>query len=914
MSSITAQQTKLDLELVPKENRLDIGKCNGRIPHGFSPREPTFQVTLDALALTPCYPAFLITADVPEVYMHQFWNCIYKHDDFYRFKIDKKKCFKLTLEVFRDILQICPRVQGRDFDPLPSEEDTMSFLRDLGHTGVINSLNDVVVDQMHQPWRTFAALINRSLSGKTTGLDKLRLSRAQIIWGMYFQKNIDYVELLWEDFTYQIDNKEFKKQDKMYYPRFTKVIIHHFLIQEKSLSWRNRIGMHTSKDDYLINTLRFVSRKEASRKYGVVLLECLTSPTMKESKAYKTYLGFATGAVPPKAARKFKKASPSKKDNVPIPEDEEPVKKGKILKTAAKKSAYKPATGIIIREPTVETKSKRKEKEKVDVAYGKGIELLSDVSLTKEAQIKEVRKKSLRDIHKTHPSGSGTVAEDPPSVAKITSPVISEGTGDIPGVPDVTDDDSSESESESWGNDEDDSNEEHVSSDEGSEEENESDKQALDSEQEEESEDDDQEENKDDDDLELESNDKIEGDEERDDTTDQFNDDADARLEEPTETATGIVQGEGTDAEMTESQQGNENLETTQEQVVEDAHVMISTVTKKTKVPVTSSSRSSDLASKFLNFLDIPYTNAEIVSPLDVPVHHEVPRTQAPTLLFTYPVSGYTMDSITRISALEKEVAELKKDPLHTQVTLLLDEHLDTRLGETREEFINFLSESFTARIKEQVKDQLPRILPQEVSNFAPPCKNYAGLEYDFEECYKALSESLMGKSVGGAILLILSTLPLITSGKLYYQDKGSGSYDYLALKTWLQTYGSPVKGMQFPKGDVYLTKRILAVTHVSVMRKYGYRRNGLMRSDELYKFSDGTLTRLLSSLEDINKNIDMTYLPKRRWSTLEKKRAHFMIKDINKLLKEKRMMRSLEKFVGGRLYGTDLRLLQRTI
>ncbi|GJS23173.1 hypothetical protein Tco_0451805 [Tanacetum coccineum] len=122
-----------------------------------------------------------------------------------------------------------------------------------------------------------------------------------------------------------------------------------------------------------------------------------------------------------------------------------------------------------------------------------------------------------------------------------------------------------------------------------------------------------------------------------DDTTDQLDDDADARLEEPTKIATGIVQGEGNDAEMTEAQQGNENLETTQEQVVEDAHVTISTVPKKTEVPVTSSSRSSDLASKFLNFSDIPQTDAEIVSPLDVHVHHEVPRTQAPTLL-TIPV------------------------------------------------------------------------------------------------------------------------------------------------------------------------------------------------------------------------------------------------------------------------------------
>ncbi|GJT89681.1 hypothetical protein Tco_1078526 [Tanacetum coccineum] len=34
---------------------------------------------------------------------------------------------------------------------------------------------------------------------------------------------------------------------------------------------------------------------------------------------------------------------------------------------------------------------------------------------------------------------------------------------------------------------------------------------------------------------------------------------------------------------------------------------------------------------------------------------------------------------------------------------------------------MNFLLESLTLRIKEQVKDQLPQILPKEVSNFAPP-------------------------------------------------------------------------------------------------------------------------------------------------------------------------------------------------
>ncbi|GKD27364.1 hypothetical protein Tco_1233578, partial [Tanacetum coccineum] len=70
MSSITTQQTKLDMELVPKEKRLDIGKYNGRRNPIKIQREPTFQVVLDALAFTPCYSAFLITANVLEVYMH----------------------------------------------------------------------------------------------------------------------------------------------------------------------------------------------------------------------------------------------------------------------------------------------------------------------------------------------------------------------------------------------------------------------------------------------------------------------------------------------------------------------------------------------------------------------------------------------------------------------------------------------------------------------------------------------------------------------------------------------------------------------------------------------------------------------------------------------------------------------------
>nr|GEW57786.1 hypothetical protein [Tanacetum cinerariifolium] len=58
-------------------------------------------------------------------------------------------------------------------------------------------------------------------------------------------------------------------------------------------------------------------------------------------------------------------------------------------------------------------------------------------------------------------------------------------------------------------------------------------------------------------------------------------------------------------------------------QVIKDAHVTLSNVLQKAEVLVTSCSHSFDLASKFLNFSNIPDTDAEIVSPMDVYVHHE---------------------------------------------------------------------------------------------------------------------------------------------------------------------------------------------------------------------------------------------------------------------------------------------------
>ncbi|GJR52832.1 hypothetical protein Tco_1403353 [Tanacetum coccineum] len=74
------------------------------------------------------------------------------------------------------------------------------------------------------------------------------------------------------------------------------------------------------------------------------------------------------------------------------------------------------------------------------------------------------------------------------------------------------------------------------------------------------------------------------------------------------------------------------------------------------------------------------------------------------------------------------------------------------------------------------------------------------------------------------------------------------------------------------------------------------------MRSDELYKFCDGTLTFVRRVLHDIANNLRMDYLPKRRWSNLDRKRSRIMIKAIDQQLFERRLIRNLEKFVGDSL------------
>nr|GEZ77307.1 hypothetical protein [Tanacetum cinerariifolium] len=238
MATTIKQQVALDEALVPNIKRLRIGRRNFRLPLDIQSKESTLQVVYDVLRRSPFFKAFLVTVDVLEIYMQEFWVTTYVHQHSIRFKMDTRKNI-VDLEAFWEMLHISPRVPGQSFDELPFEEEILDFLRFLEH----------------------------------------------------------------------MEHKNQKKSNEMYYPRFTKVIIHHFMMKKPSIPRQNKVNWHYVRDDILFLTIKVVSRHQNTQQYGATQPIEFTTEDIRNTKAYKEYYACATGeAVPkPKASARRKR-------------------------------------------------------------------------------------------------------------------------------------------------------------------------------------------------------------------------------------------------------------------------------------------------------------------------------------------------------------------------------------------------------------------------------------------------------------------------------------------------------------------------------------------------------------------------------------------------------------------------------
>nr|GEZ77626.1 hypothetical protein [Tanacetum cinerariifolium] len=153
----------------PHAKRLRIRRSNFRLLSDIKSKESTLQLVYDVMRLTPFFKAFLVTADVLEIYMQEFWMTATVHHYSIWFKMDNKKHI-VNLESFREMLHICPRLPHQPFIEPPFKEEILAFLCFLGHSTVIKKLTDVNINKLHQLWRAFVA-INQQVSNQ----EKLRL-------------------------------------------------------------------------------------------------------------------------------------------------------------------------------------------------------------------------------------------------------------------------------------------------------------------------------------------------------------------------------------------------------------------------------------------------------------------------------------------------------------------------------------------------------------------------------------------------------------------------------------------------------------------------------------------------------------------------------------------------------------------
>ncbi|GJX71091.1 hypothetical protein Tco_0308262 [Tanacetum coccineum] len=109
------------------------------------------------------------------------------------------------------------------------------------------------------------------------------------LWGMYNNKKVDYAYLLWEDFTYQIENTNTKKGNAMYYPRFTKLIVNFVIAKDPSIPRRNKKsptvpkekkGKKTGKGKQKAKELQTISEANLTE---AVQLKIITKKSPKET-------------------------------------------------------------------------------------------------------------------------------------------------------------------------------------------------------------------------------------------------------------------------------------------------------------------------------------------------------------------------------------------------------------------------------------------------------------------------------------------------------------------------------------------------------------------------------------------------------------------------------------------------------
>nr|GEV61152.1 hypothetical protein [Tanacetum cinerariifolium] len=100
------------------------------------------------------------------------------------------------------------------------------------------------------------------------------------------------------------------------------------------------------------------------------------------------------------------------------------------------------------------------------------------------------------------------------------------------------------------------------------------------------------------------------------------------------------------------------------------------------------------------------------------------------------------------------------------------------------------------------------------------------------------------------------------------------------------------------------------------IIYEYLTKQKRVMRADELYKFSDGTLKKVRDELHNRIRDFCLEYnkeMARRKWTAIDRKMSEFMAELIDKHLRKRRIIRNLKRLVGAWEIEMDYKLITHT-
>ena len=86
------------------------------------------------------------------------------------------------------------------YESSPTDDNLSSFLEEIGYEDNPAPLGDLKKAKFLAPWHMAVHFVLRCLSGKTGGTDAIHKNLLRLLWGVYYNMNIDVGDILWSDF------------------------------------------------------------------------------------------------------------------------------------------------------------------------------------------------------------------------------------------------------------------------------------------------------------------------------------------------------------------------------------------------------------------------------------------------------------------------------------------------------------------------------------------------------------------------------------------------------------------------------------------------------------------------------------------------------------------------------------------